>query len=150
MREVSTTINFMQLKKRNTYILLSLLVVCIAIYAYKEYNRKPVSLNNLPAVVNINADTLISQFALNEAEANKKYLGKVISVKGFINKIDNQQDTLLTILLGDSLLSSSVSCLMDSSYIKLKKVFTPGSQITIKGICIGYLMDVELNRCVVE
>ena len=68
----------------------------------------------------------------------------------FINKIDNQQDTLLTIFLGDSLLSSGVSCLMDSGYIKLKKVFTPGAQITIKGICTGYLMDVELNRCVVE
>jgi len=48
------------------------------------------------------------------------------------------------------LLSTSVSCLMDSSYIKLKKVFTPVAQITIKGICTGYLMDVELNRCVVE
>ena len=33
---------------------------------------------------------------------------------------------------------------------RFKKVFTPGAQITIKGICTGYLMDVELNRCVVE
>ena len=135
---------------KRIFLITFLIILCSAgIYIYKEYNRKPARLNNLPAVVNINADTLISQFALNEAEANKKYLGKVISVKGFINKIDNQQDTLLTILLGDSLLSSSVSCLMDSSYIKLKKVFTPGVQIIIKGICTGYLMDVELNRCVV-
>ena len=136
---------------KRIFLITFLIILCSAgIYIYKEYNRKPARLNNLPAVVNINADTLISQFALNEAEANKKYLGKVISVKGFINKIDNQQDTLLTILLGDSLLSSSVSCLMDSSYVKLKKVFTPGAPITIKGICTGYLMDVELNRCVVE
>ena len=138
------------MNKRIVLITLLIILFSAGIYIYKEYNRKPARLNNLPAVVNINADTLISQFALNEAEANKKYLGKVISVKGFINKIDNQQDTLLTILLGDSLLSSSVSCLMDSSYIKLKKVFTPGVQIIIKGICTGYLMDVELNRCVVE
>jgi len=138
------------LNKRIVLITLLIILFSAGIYIYKEYNRKPARLNNLPAVVNINADTLISQFALNEAEANKKYLGKVISVKGFINKIDNQQDTLLTILLGNSLLSTSVSCLMDSSYIKLKKVFTPGAHITIKGICTGYLMDVELNRCVVE
>ena len=138
------------MNKRIVLITLLIILFSAGIYIYKEYNRKPARLNNLPAVVNINADTLISQFALNEAEANKKYLGKVISVKGLINKIDNQQDTLLTILLGDSLLSSSVSCLMDSSYIKLKKVFTPGVQIIIKGICTGYLMDVELNRCVVE
>ena len=138
------------MNKRIVLITLLIILFSAGIYIYKEYNRKPARLNNLPAVVNINADTLISQFVLNEAEANKKYLGKVISVKGFINKIDNQQDTLLTILLGDSLLSSSVSCLMDSSYIKLKKVFTPGVQIIIKGICTGYLMDVELNRCVVE
>ena len=138
------------MNKRIVLITLLIILCSAGIYIYKEYNRKPARLNNLPAVVNINADTLISQFALNEAEANKKYLGKVISVKGFINKIDNQQDTLLTILLGNSLLSTSVSCLMDSSYIKLKKVFTPGVQIIIKGICTGYLMDVELNRCVVE
>jgi hypothetical protein len=138
------------LNKRIVLITLLIILCSAGIYIYREYNRKPASLNNLSAVVNINADTLISQFALNEAEANKKYLGKVISVKGFINKIDNQQDTLLNILLGNSLLSTSVSCLMDSSYIKLKKVFTPGAQITIKGICTGYLMDVELNRCVVE
>ena len=138
------------MNKRIVLITLLIILFSAGIYIYKEYNRKPARLNNLPAVVNINADTLISQFALNEAEANKKYLGKVISVKGLINKIDNQQDTLLTILLGNSLLSTSVSCLMDSSYIKLKKVFTPGVQITIKGICTGYLMDVELNRCVVE
>ena len=137
------------MNKRIVLITLLIILFSAGIYIYKEYNPDNI-LNNLPAVVNINADTLISQFALNEAEANKKYLGKVISVKGLINKIDNQQDTLLTILLGDSLLSSSVSCLMDSSYIKLKKVFTPGAQITIKGICTGYLMDVELNRCVVE
>ena len=111
------------MNKRIVLITLLIILFSAGIYIYKEYNRKPARLNNLPAVVNINADTLISQFALNEAEANKKYLGKVISVKGFINKIDNQQDTLLTILLGDSLLSSSVSCLMDSSYVKLKKVF---------------------------
>ncbi len=138
------------MNKRIVFITLLIILCSVGIYIYKEYNRKPVSLDDLPAVVNINADTLISQFALNEAEANKKYLGKVISVKGFINKIDNQQDTLLTILLGDSLSSSNVSCLMDTGYIKLKKVFTPGTQITIKGICTGYLMDVELNRCVVQ
>ena len=138
------------MNKRIVLITLLIILCSAGIYIYKEYNRKPARLNNLPAVVNINADTLISQFALNEAEANKKYLGKVISVKGFINKIDNQQDTLLTILLGNSLLSTSVSCLMDSSYIKLKNVFTPGVQIIIKGICTGYLMDVQLNRCVVE
>ena len=92
------------MNKRIVLITLLIILCSAGIYIYKEYNRKPARLNNLPAVVNINADTLISQFALNEAEANKKYLGKVISVKGLINKIDNQQDTLLTILLGDSLL----------------------------------------------
>jgi tRNA_anti-like len=138
------------LSKRNVFFFLLLVAFGVGAYLYKEYNRKPASLDSLPAVVNINADTLINQFTSNEAEANKNYLGKVISVKGFINKVENQQDTLLTIVLGDTLLPSGVSCLMDTGYIKLKKVFTPGAQITIKGICTGYLMDVELNRCVVE
>ncbi len=138
------------MNKRTILIFLLIAALCGGAYMYKEYYRKPASLYNLPAIVNINADTLINQFITNEAEANKKYLGKVISVKGIINKIDNQQDTLLTILLGDTLLSSNVSCLMDSGYSNVKKVFTPGTQITIKGICTGYLMDVELNRCVVQ
>jgi hypothetical protein len=138
------------LNKRIVFILLLIVGLCVGVYIYKEYNRKPASLDNLPAAVNVNADTLINQFTTNEAEANKKYLGKVISVKGFIKEINNQQDTLLTIVLGDTLLTSGVSCLMDSGYIKSKKIFTPGASVIIKGICTGYLMDVELNRCVVE
>lgn len=42
-----------------------------------------------------------------------------------------------------------VSCLIDVSHIIDVKSCNIGDEIIIRGICNGYLVDVELNRCVV-
>jgi hypothetical protein len=127
-----------------------LTVLGIAIYAYIEYNRKPANLNTLKADVQISAEKLVTDFVNDEATANLKYLGKVISVKGAITDIENQNDTLITIFLGDTLLTNKVSCLLDMQNVGIVKNKKIGEFINIKGVCTGFLMDVELNRCVID
>jgi tRNA_anti-like len=122
----------------------------VGIYAYKEYNRKPANLQNLKADVNVSAKQLVNDFTTNEETANTKYLGKVLNVNGFLFEVQNLNDTLLTLLIGDSSQVSKVSCLIDRVHIKNSKKYKQGDSVSIKGICTGYLMDVELNRCVVE
>ena len=133
------------------YLLAIVLVTAVAlsIYAYKEFNRKPADLNKSDAVEHITASDLSALYSNNEDSANKKYLGKVIEVTGSVIDIENQQDTLLTILLGDTLQTGLVSCLMDKNYMADAKNKVRGDIVKIKGICTGYLMDVELNRCVI-
>ena len=106
------------MNKRIVLITLLIILFSAGIYIYKEYNRKPARLNNLPAVVNINADTLISQFALNEAEANKKYLGKEIYI-AFI------EDDIIKVYYHDEVVNSLYS---ESSKRMSPEVFKAAAQ----------------------
>lgn len=137
--------------KKIKYLLAAcgLIAITLAVYAYKEYNRKPADLENKNALEHATVSLIVNEYANNEDAANKKYLGKVIQVKGTIMEVTNQHDTAFTILLGDSTLSSGVSCSVDKNHIAAAKKYTAGSIVNVKGICAGFLMDVELNRCLV-
>ena len=126
-----------------------LIAAMFYIYAYKEFTRNPADLSKSDAVERIAASDLCMLYSNYEDSANKKYLGKVIEVTGIVVEIENQQDTLLTILLGDSLQSAKVSCLIDKKQAEAIKNLVLGDVVKLKGICTGYLMDVELNRCVI-
>ncbi len=115
----------------------------------KEYERRPTDVTSMQATVRIAVADIIDLYDKDEAIANKLFLDKTIQVKGLITEILNQQDTLINIFLGDKNGVHKVSCLLDKRHFKAIKNYTVGQQISIKGICTGYLIDVELNRCVV-
>lgn len=140
----------MRSKKKYIALAIVAVIIAIAIYAYKEYNRKAKDINSIAAAVNTTAAMLTKEYAADENLANKKYLGKIILVNGTINEIQNLQDTAITILLGDSLQTSKVSCTISNNNLAATKNYKLGQIVSIKGICTGYLMDVELNNCVVE
>ena len=129
-------------------VIVLLVVLFIGMYAYKEFYRKPAELNNLEPFEHLTASDLCTLYSNYEDSANKKYLGKIIEVSGCVIEVENQQDTLLSIFFGDTLQTARVSCLMDKNSISAAKKVVRGDLIKIKGICTGYLMDVELNRCV--
>ena len=126
-----------------------LVVVALGIYTYTEYNRKSSDLSNTKAIENTTAKALINIYSSEEDAANKKYLGKVIEVSGDILEVTNLQDTAFTILLGDTADMSRVSCTIDKNHITAAKKYNVGSSVKVKGICTGYLMDIELNRCLI-
>ena len=136
-------------EKKIKYLLVVFGIIAIAIYAYIEYNRKSMDLANTVAVEHITAEVLIDAYSNKEDVANKKYLGKVIEVKGVVVDVKKLQDTTFTILLGDTAHSSRVSCTIDKNHIDAAKKYIVGSIVDIKGICTGYLMDVELNHCLI-
>jgi tRNA_anti-like len=139
------------LKNKRLYFFAVALVTIapLSIYGYKEFTRKPADLTKSDAAESLAASDLCALYSNYEDSANKKYLGKIIEVTGSIVEIENQQDTLLTILLGDTLHPGRVSCLIDKKKIAAAKNSVLGDAIKLKGICTGYLMDVELNRCVI-
>ena len=110
--------------------------------------RKPADLSEADAFETIAAPDLYALYSKYEDSANKKYLSKVIEVKGTVVEIDNQPDSLITILLGDPLQSGRVSCLLDNKQTAAATKILRGDFVKVKGICTGFLMDVELNRCV--
>ena len=133
------------------YVLFAIAFVILAtsLFVFKEYNRKPADLTNEKPQKKITAAALIAAFKNDEENANKIFLGKTLIITGLITEINNEQDTLLNIFLGEKNSIEKVSCIMDmrrkDSFEKLK----PGQQISIIGFCTGYLQDVEMNRCVI-
>ena len=102
----------------------------------------------------LSANELQSAFAKDEAKAMEMYNSQIIQVNGSISRIAAPTDTNRVILLEvDGL--SNISCQMDPRYNERLADVSPGSKVTVRGICNGSKMDdllgsidVLLNRCV--
>jgi tRNA_anti-like len=127
----------------------TLAIIAIAIiYGYKEFNRKPANLLNVKPQLSVSADSIIAAYENDEAKANAQFLGKTILVNGIVSEMNNQHDTLLNVIIGNDGLHN-VSCLLDKEQLENYKKYSVGKPVYIKGICTGFLADVELNRCVI-
>ncbi len=139
----------MKLKRKYIWLVVFILIIIAGAIAYHEYNRKPADLSDVKSQSNISADSLVMVFETDEQKANSLYLGKPIDITGLIAEINNQQDTLVNVTLGKKNDMHKVSCLINVNHINEIKSYKVGDKIMLRGICNGYLMDVELNRCVV-
>lgn len=103
------------MKATKKYIAISIVMLAsiAAVYAYKEFNRKPANMATVTAQEAVTVANLISAYEADEAAANAKYLGKSVLVNGNIAEINNQQDTLINVLLGNADDMRKVSCLLD-------------------------------------
>jgi hypothetical protein len=120
-------------------------VICAAVggaTGYYLWNKKAVSNQEKKSDTQIDAVALAQEFAADEANANKKYLNKIIEVSGTITETENGQDGHLMIVLGNTDLS--VQCAMGEAGVQLSK----GQTVAVKGSCTGNgLMGVSLSDC---
>jgi hypothetical protein len=129
------------MKKKQIKIVIAIAFIVIAlgsVYTYTEFNRKATSTEDLKSEFNTSAAELIVEFEKDNKTSNTKYLNKTIEVTGHIKTVEDQLGT--TIVLGDSILSTSIRCSMDSSF-RNKTSYTNGQVITIKGIYTGFNAD---------
>lgn len=139
----------MAFKKKYIILVVLLVLTGVSVYVFKEYNRRPSDLSGISPEAKVAAAAIVDLYEQDEPKANRQYLGKTIQVNGTIAEINSQQDTLVNVLIGDTNSMHKVSCLLDKQHTAAIKKYNTGQQISIKGICTGYLMDVELNRCVI-
>jgi len=131
-----------------------IVILMAAAYGWYQYNRTVQGLTDVRADFSVNATALINEFVSNEDVANKKYLNKILSVKGMIKNVEPAQ---ATIVLGDTADMSSVRCVLDSSTTTMTGSLQRGAVITIKGAITGFNKDetgllgsdVQLNRCII-
>lgn len=131
-------------------------IMVAAVYAWYEYNRTVEGLSDVRADYSVNATALINEFVSNEESASKKYLNKILSVKGTIKSIEAGEGAG-TIVLGNTTDMSGVRCVLDSSAHSMAGSLQQGAVITIKGAITGFNKDetgllgsdVQLNRCVI-
>lgn len=129
------------MKKKQIKILIAIVFIVIAlgsVYAYTEFNRKATSTKDLKSDFNTSAAELIVEFEKDSKTSNTKYLNKTIELTGHIKTVEDQLG--ITIIIGDSIHSTSIRCSMDSSF-SASTSFKNGQALTIKGIYTGFNAD---------
>ena len=89
----------------------------------------------------LDAAAFAASFEGNEAEANQRFLGKIVELTGVVDRIVNEDEPYTILLKGTE--SAMVQCTFLSRPSKL----SPGTNVTVRGVCSGYLMDVVLKDC---
>jgi Tfp pilus assembly protein PilE len=130
-----------------------ILVVCILAtigYGFFQFNRVNKDLQGAKADMALPATTLVKEYSANEAIANKKFLNKIINVKGKIHSIERDSLANVTIFFESDDPMSSVSCQLDKTHVDQVSKLHVGDSISVVGMCTGFLTDVVLTRCSVE
>ena len=116
---------------------------------YFMYNKPHQNMEKAEADMTLESTALFSAFEANEAEANEKYLDKVIKISGTVKEVNTDEEGNISLTLESGNELFGVICQMDNLTKQEKTDFKIGEPVTLKGICTGMLMDVVLVRCVV-
>lgn len=143
--QVVLIINWM---KKLLFVIFLIFIIVLSV-GYYLYNKQSTGLENVKADVSIDATTLFSAYESDELKSNNKYLGKVIEVKGVIQKINTTEENNKSITLKTNNDMFGVICNLDSLHSKEIRAKI-GEKIKLKGVCTGMLMDVILIKCIEE
>ena len=109
------------------------------------YNKKhPDTAKTKPDFI-IAAPLLQKEFEDNEKTASARYINKIIEVTGTIASITPAGSNHLNISLKTGSDMSSVICTFPA--VGDQSMLKTGDEITLRGECSGFLMDVLLNNC---
>jgi tRNA_anti-like len=134
------------------YIKITLFVVLFIAIAGIWYTLHMFNLQH-PDTAKVKPDFIVSATALqkefedNETTASARYIKKILEVTGNIVSVTpaDSAHTNVSLKTGSDL--SSVICTFKS--INDPSKFKTGEEITLRGECSGFLMDVLLNNCAV-
>ena len=83
----------------------------------------------------------------NEADSNKKYQGKYMELTGTVAEVgENSVGQFYAILQGGDNLGD-VRCLFSKQAPDEDRRIKPGQAITVRGVCLGKVMNVMLDEC---
>jgi hypothetical protein len=146
----------MMSRKRSIWLIVFIVVAGAVIYGYREYNRTNKDMKDARPDHSLPAYNLVDDFESNEAEATKKYNGKVVEVNGPVKSVEKDEKGYYTVILGDTSSMSSVRCSMDTVHQDHAARLANGSSVIVRGTCTGFNKDdlglgsdVILNRCVI-
>jgi len=135
------------LKKRTIlWVGIPLLALVAFVWAWRLYPKPHESAAGETAAVTIDADSLYHQYQADEHAADLKYMGKVIAVSGKLIEIQHSGNAEIWIVSTQAD-GGGINCQMFPG-AKPEVTPKPGDQVTLKGRCTGFLMDVNLADCV--
>lgn len=130
-----------------TLTIVFLVAVAGIVTALYLYNLKPKDLLNAKPDYSMTAIDLMNAFEDDEVASSAKYVKKVVEISGEIIDIEEVKNKSWNISLRTGNDFSKVLCTFP--IVTDPGIFNPGREITIRGECSGFLMDVLLNNCIV-
>jgi hypothetical protein len=124
-------------------LFLVVLGIGTGIYLFRMPHK---DLAKVKADIVLSAVDLQKAFEDNETAASAKYVKKILQIDGEVLSVKPAEEDVLNVTLKTGNDMSSVICTFPAGTDPAK--FSPGSSVTIKGECSGFLMDVLLNNCV--
>jgi hypothetical protein len=109
------------------------------------YNKKHTDTARAKPDFVLTATSLQKEFEDNETTASARYINKILEVSGTIASVTQADSSNLNVSLKTGNDMSSVICTFHSRTDDPK--FNEGDEITLRGECSGFLMDVLLNNC---
>jgi len=129
---------------RKVILVVGIVCILLVVAMLFVYNKPHQSVDKADELVD--AKTLVTAFDENEEDANKRFLDKVLEVKGKVKEVIEQENTYI-LLLGDDGLFSGVSCTLAPEQDSVAYGLKAGDEVVVRGICTGFLLDVVLVNC---
>jgi len=108
------------------------------------YFKKHKDLSSTKPDFVITATVLQKEFEEDEKTASEKYINKILEVTGTILSVNQADSSNINLSLKtESDLSTVICTFVATDPAK----FRSGEDVTIRGECSGFLMDVLLNNC---
>ena len=135
------------MKKWVKIALFAVVVIAVGVvwFGLHEFNLKHPDTSKAKPDFVVTASTLQKEFEDNEAAASSKYINKIIEVRGTIASVTPADSTHINVSLKTGSDISAVICTFKATGDHSK--FLTGEEITLRGECSGFLMDVLLNNC---
>jgi hypothetical protein len=135
------------MKKWVKITLFAVVIIAVGVvwFGLHEFNLKHPDTSKVKPDFIVKATALQKEFEANEKEASAKYIKKIIEVSGTIATITPADSTHINVALKTGSDISTVICTFAATADHSK--FRTGEEITLRGECSGFLMDVLLNNC---
>jgi len=137
--------NIMKRSLKIALIAASFLALAGILFGLWMYTRESQDLRKVKPDFILSAEDLVKAFETDETASSSRYTGKIVEVTGTIQSVRPGENNALTISLNSGSILSSVICTLQEN--PDTSDFRTGEQITLRGECSGFLMDVLLNNC---
>jgi hypothetical protein len=121
------------------------IAVAAILAALYYYNLKATDMSKARPDFKLTASALQKAFEDDETKASVTYINKILEVTGKVSSVKPAENSVVSISLVTESDLSSVICTFPA--VSDPSVFKEGDEITVRGECSGFLMDVLLNNC---
>ncbi|GAO43898.1 OB-fold protein [Flavihumibacter petaseus] len=134
--------------KRKLLIVLAVgALVAVLTWGWVAYHQLRPSVATLQADTSLSANALFAAFSSDELAAGHHFMDKILEVQGIVQAVDTSSGQVALLLQTSG--NGNINCLLRDKPDGNQSEFL-NRQITIKGKCAGYLVDVSLVDCIIQ